>query len=100
MTTASFCRVSAVRGCLTRASLASVLILRPAPPRQVSNTMAVAGWLIAVAAILAVAVVAAIRWPTAAASLAFRAGYAAGVAWARLRNFGTWLVEGVKRIIE
>ncbi len=99
MTTASSWRVSAIRGCVTRASLASALILRPAP-RQVSNTMAVAGWLIAVAAILAVAVVAAIRWPTAAASLAFRAGYAAGVAWARLRNFGTWLVEGVKRIIE
>ena len=105
MTTASSWRMSAARGSLTRAgltraSLASALIFRSAPPRQVLNTMLVAGWLIAVAAIVAVGIVAAIRWPTAAASLAFRAGYAAGVAWARLRSFGAWLLEGVKRMIE
>jgi hypothetical protein len=62
--------------------------------------MLVAGWLIAVAAVIAVAVVAAIRWPSAAAGLAFRAGYAAGLAWARLRSFGTLLVDGVKRLVE
>ena len=71
MTAASFWRVSPAPGSLTRASLASALIVRPAPPRQVLNTMPVAGWLIAVAAILAVGVAAAIRWP--AAALAFRA---------------------------
>lgn len=68
--------------------------------RQVPNTVVVAVWLIAVAAILAVGVVAAIRWPTVAAGLAFRAGYAAGVAWARLRSFGAWLLDGVKQMIE
>ena len=99
MTTASSWRVIAAGGSLTRASMASAPILRPAAQRQVLNTMVVAGWLIAVAAILALAVVAAIRWPNAAASLAFRAGYAAGVAWARLRSFGTWLLDGVKRMI-
>jgi hypothetical protein len=62
--------------------------------------MVVAGWLIAVAAILAVGILAATRWPTAAAALAFRAGYAVGLAWARLRSFGTWLLGGVKRMIE
>jgi hypothetical protein len=85
---------------LMRASLAYVPILQPAPPRQVPNTVVVALWLIAVAAILAVGVAAAIRWPAAAAALAFRAGYAAGVAWARLRSFGTRLLHGVKRMIE
>jgi hypothetical protein len=73
---------------------------RPAPLRPVLNTIVVAGWLIAVAAIIAVGVAAAIRWPSAPAALAFRAGYAAGVAWARLRSFGTRLVHGVKRMIE
>src|SRR5258708_34422934 len=99
MTTASSWRPGEAYGGLTRASLASALSIQP-PPRQVPNTLVVAGWLIAVAAILAVGVVAAIRWPTAAASLAFRAGYVAGVAWARLRSFGTWLLDGVKRMIE
>ena len=85
---------------VARASLGSAVILRPEQPRQVPDTVLVALWLIAVAAILAVGVAAAIRWPTAAAALAFRAGYAAGVAWARLRSFGTWLLDGVKRMIE
>ena len=62
--------------------------------------MLVAGWLIAVAAIVAVGIVAAIRWPAAAASLAFRVGYAAGLAWAGVRNFGTWLLDGVKRMMK
>jgi hypothetical protein len=84
---------------LTRASLASVPIPRPAKPRQVRYTIQVAGWLIAVAAVIAVGAGAAVRWPTTAASLAFRAGYAAGVAWARLRSFGMWLLDGVKRMI-
>ena len=70
------------------------------PPRQVPATLVVAGWLIAVAAIIAVGVAAAIRWPAAVAALAFRAGYAAGVAWARVRSFGTWLLDGAKRMIE
>ncbi len=82
----------------TRAALASAPILRPAP--RGPNTIVVARWLIAVAAIIAVGVAAAIRWPTAPAALVFWAGYAAGVAWAKLRSFGTWLLEGVKRMIE
>ena len=85
---------------VARASLGSAVTLQPDQPRQVPNTLLVAVWLIAVAAILAVGVAAAIRWPAAAAALAFRAGYAAGVAWARLRSFGTWLLDGVKRMIE
>jgi hypothetical protein len=99
ITTPPSSRLAGALGGLTRASLASVLILLP-PLRQVLNTMVVAGWLIAVAAILAVGVVAAIRWPSAAAGLAFRAGYAAGVVWARIRSLGTWLLDGVKRMIE
>ena len=85
---------------VARARLGSAPILPPAPPRQVPNTLLVAVWLIAVAVILAVGVAAAIRWPAAAAGLAFRAGYAAGVAWATLRSLGTWLLDGVKRMIE
>ncbi len=85
---------------VARASLGSALTLQSAPPRQVPNTVVVTVWFIAVAAILAVGVAAAIRWPTGAAALAFRAGYAAGVAWARLRTFGARLLDGVKRMIE
>jgi uncharacterized membrane protein len=93
-------RLGVALGELTRARLASAPIIQPAPPRQVLSTLLVAVWLIAVAAIIAVGVAAAIRWPAAAAALAFRAGYAAGVAWARLRSFGAWLLDGVKRMIE
>ena len=85
---------------VARARLGSAAILQPEQPRQVPSTVVVALWPIAVAAILAVGVAAAIRWPTAAAGLAFRAGYVAGVAWARLRSFGTRLLDGVKRMIE
>ncbi len=53
---------------VARASLGPALILQWEQPRQVPNTVMVAVWLIAVAAILAVGVAAAIRWPTAAAS--------------------------------
>ena len=100
MTSASLWRPGVALSEVTRASLASAPILRPTPPGQVLNTVVVAGWLIGVAAILAVGVAAAIRWPTAAAGLAFWAGYVAGVAWARLRSFGMWLLDGVKRVIE
>ena len=100
MTTASPWRPGVALSDLTRASLARAPILRPTPLRQVLNTIVITDWLIAVAAIIAVGVAAAIRWPAATAALAFRAGYAAGVAWTRLRSLGTWLLDGVKRMIE
>jgi hypothetical protein len=100
MTTSSSGRLGLVTGDLTRVSLTSVRLHQSAPPRQVPSTMLMAGWLIVVAAIIAIGVAAAIRWPGAPAALAFRAGYAAGLAWARLRSFGTWLVDGVRRMIE
>ena len=85
---------------IARASLGSAAIVQPDQPRHVPDTIVVAVWLIAVTAILAVGVAAAIRWPSAAAALAFRAGYAAGLAWARLRSFGTAVLDGVKWMIE
>jgi hypothetical protein len=62
--------------------------------------MVAAGWMIALAAIIAVGAAAAIRWPTAIVEFAYRAGHAAGVAWATLRSFGAWLLECLKRTME
>jgi hypothetical protein len=72
----------------------------PTPLRPVANSMVAAGWLTAAGVIIAVGAVVALRRPEAAAALAFRAGYAAGVAWARLRGFGARLLATVRRMIE
>jgi hypothetical protein len=83
----------------TRASLPAVMTVQPAP-RPVPDSMVTAWWLIAVAAIIAVGAAAAVRRPSAAAALAYRAGHAAGVAWATLRSFGAWLLDSLKRLLE
>jgi hypothetical protein len=82
----------------TRAALP--VTVRPALPRPVPDTMVTAGWLIALAAIIAVGVAAAVRWPGTAAALAYRAGHIAGAVWATVKSFGGWLLAGIKRMLE
>jgi len=84
----------------TRASSLVAVTIRPGVPRPFSDTMVTAGWMIALAAVIAVGVAAAVRWPTVIVELAYRAGHAAGVAWATLRAFGAWLLESIKRTME
>jgi hypothetical protein len=84
----------------TRASPLGAVIVRPALPGPVPDTMVAAGWMIALAAIIAVGVAAAVRWPSVIVDLAYRAGHAAGVVWATLRSFGAWLLESLKRTME
>ena len=83
----------------TRAGSLVTVTVRPAP-RPVPDSMLAAGWMIALAAIIAVGAAAAIRWPTAIVEFAYRAGHAAGVAWATLRSFGAWLLECLKRTMD
>jgi hypothetical protein len=84
----------------TRASSLVAVTVRPALPQPVPDTMVTAGWMIALAAVVAVGVAAAVRWPTVIVELAYRAGHAAGLAWATLRSFGAWLLESLKRMME
>lgn len=84
----------------TGSSSSAAMPVKPVLPRPVPDSMAVAGWLIAVAAIIAIGAAAAVRWPTATAALAFRAGHAAGVAWGIFRSFGAWLLDNLKRIMK
>jgi hypothetical protein len=99
MTTAALWRQVVALANATRAGTPALVILRP-QARPVPGSMVTAGWLIAVAAIVAVAAAAAIRWPTAVAAAAFRAGHAAGMAWATLRSFGSWLLSSIERMIK
>jgi hypothetical protein len=49
------------------------------------------------AAIIAAAAALTLRLRAKAAALAWRAGFAAGLAWSVIRSVGTWLLEGIRR---
>jgi hypothetical protein len=100
ITTAQLWRQVAALAGGTRAGLPAAATVRPPLLRPVPASMATAGWLIALAAVIAVGVAAAVRWPEAAAALAFRAGHAAGAAWATLKGFGAWLLDNFRRMLE
>ena len=82
----------------TQARLPAEMTVRSLRLRPVPDSMLMAGWLIAVIAIIVIGAAAAATWPTAIAAFAFRAGHVAGVAWAALRNTGAWLLDGLRRI--
>ena len=73
---------------------------QPAGMHLVPETMAVTVWLIAVAAVIAVGIAAAVRFPTQASALAYRLGHAFGVAWGGLRALGETLLRSLRRMIE
>jgi len=65
------------------------------PASRAANAVVMAA---AGAALVGAVVGAAVRWRARTVALAFRAGHAAGVAWAALCSFGAWLLDSIRRL--